>query len=126
MRGKFDSELVSVSQWSNDRTPVLNTGDVKFKSQLRHKIFPQCLLYIAYVQLIYKIAYVIVIYNNLIAVQITCPVTQHIFHTFATLIVQLHQHIHLTFAMRNAFLKGRISHEERVIEHIFNKKWPSL
>ena len=41
MRGRFDSDLVSVSQWFNDRTPVRKTGDLRFKCQLRHKFFSQ-------------------------------------------------------------------------------------
>ena len=43
MRGRFDSELVSVAHWFNGRTPVRKTGDLRFKSQLRHKIFTQYL-----------------------------------------------------------------------------------
>ena len=39
MRGRFDSELVSVSQWFNGRTPVCKTGDLRFKSRLRQQIF---------------------------------------------------------------------------------------
>ena len=37
MRGWFDSELVSVSQWFNYRMPVRKTRDLRFKSQLKHK-----------------------------------------------------------------------------------------
>ena len=43
MRGKFDSELVSVSQWFNSRTPVCKTGDMRFISQLKHKLFSECI-----------------------------------------------------------------------------------
>ena len=50
----FYFELVSVSQWSNGRTPVRKTGDLRFKSQLRHKFFSQYLSY-KYDHLIYKI-----------------------------------------------------------------------
>ena len=46
MRGRFDSELVCVSQWYNGRTPVRKTGDLRLKSHLRHNFFPQDLSYI--------------------------------------------------------------------------------
>ena len=39
MRGRFDSELVSVSQWLNVRTPVRKTGDLRFKSELRGNFY---------------------------------------------------------------------------------------
>ena len=43
MRGKFDSELVSVSHWFSGRMSVRKTVDLRFKSQLRHKLFSQYL-----------------------------------------------------------------------------------
>ena len=43
MRGRFDFELVSVSQWFNGITPVRKTGDMRFKSQLTHKFSSQYL-----------------------------------------------------------------------------------
>ena len=46
MRRMFVCELVSVSHWSNGRAPVRKTGDMRFKSQLRHKFFSQYLSYI--------------------------------------------------------------------------------
>ena len=42
MRGKpSNSELVSVSQWFNGRSPVHKTGDLRFKFWLRHKFLSQ-------------------------------------------------------------------------------------
>ena len=44
MREKFVSELVYVSRWTNWlSSPVCKTGDLRFKSQLRHKFFSQYL-----------------------------------------------------------------------------------
>ena len=43
MRGRLDSELVSVSQWFNGKSPVHKTGDLRLKSQLRYKFISQYL-----------------------------------------------------------------------------------
>ena len=48
MRGRFDTELVSLSQWFIGRTPVRKTGDLKFKSQLTHNFFPLNIYHISY------------------------------------------------------------------------------